>query len=156
MVNSASTVRPNIWVAQKQFFGINCMFRYWRSNHDDGLLSMYRFNIKLVLECRDLDDHQMVIPKGDYIFKEVEMMLEMVFRDKVIVAEDDPQINLYKIMADNGVIRLMVLPDVGLEKIAEGVYNHVKVILINQDMVHRIDIRSVEIDDGEVIVSYIV
>lgn len=156
MNNSITSTRPNVWVAQKQFYSINCIFRYWRSDGQDRFLKTYRLNAKVVLECQNLDNHQMVIPRGDYLFNEIEVMLSMVFRNRVIVAEDDPQINLYKAMSDANVIELMVLPDVGVEKIAEGIYNHVKVILFNQDMINRIDIRSVEIDDGEITVSYIV
>lgn len=131
------------------------MFRYWRSEDDERLLSVYKFNVKIVLECHQLDNQQMVIPKGDYIFNEIDVMLSLIFRDKVIVAEDDPKLNLFKTMSDSGMIKLMVLPDVGLEKIAEGIYNHVNVILVNQELISRIDIRSVEIEDGDVNISYI-
>ena len=132
------------------------MFRYWRAEDDERLLKPYRFTVKVVLECHQLDNQQMVIPSGDYIFNEIDVMLSLIFRNRVLVAEDDPKLNLYKSMSDAGTIQLMVLPDVGLEKIAEGIYNHVKVILFNQDMISRLDIRSVEIDDGDITISYIV
>jgi len=83
-------------------------------------------------------------------------MLTTVFSDKILVAEDDPLINQFKAMSDMGMCKILVLPSVSQERIAEGIYNHVKVVLFNQDETHRMDIRSVELESNGMIVSYIV
>lgn len=148
--------RPGIWIATKKFNSVECIYRYWRATDGSRYLQQYSFQTKIVLECRNLDNHQMVIPKGESLFSEIDHMLTLVFRGKVIVAEDDPMLNQFKMMVDSGLCRLSVLPDVGLEKIAEGIYNHVKVILHNQDVINRMDVRSVEVDDGEINIAYVV
>lgn len=148
--------RPNVWIATKTFPFVECIYRYWRATDGSRYLRSYNFRTKVILECRQLDNQRMTIPRGDALFSEIDLMLSSVFRHKIIVAEDDPLLTQFKLMSDSDLCRIMILPDVGLEKIAEGIYNHIKVILSNQDVINRIDVRSVEVDDGEINISYVV
>lgn len=151
-----TTSRPNIWIATKTFPYVQCTYRYWRAVDRSRYLRSYSFKPKIVLESRHLDNRDMVVTRGETIFNELDLMLTLVFRDKIVVAEDDPLLNQFRSMADSDMCQISILPGVGLEKIAEGIYNHAKVTLFNMDLINRVDIRSVELDDGMLNIAYVV
>jgi 6-pyruvoyltetrahydropterin/6-carboxytetrahydropterin synthase len=104
--------------------GLSCCFRQWRSTHSHcSLLHGYSIGIKLVFESKTLDDRNWVMDFGGLkAFKE---WSEYMFDHTLIVAEDDPYLDMFKIMADlgvqdkGGVCDLRIVEAVGCEKFAE-------------------------------------
>jgi len=114
--------------------GLSCCFRQWRSTHSHcSLCHGYSIGIKLVFESTTLDDRNWVMDFGGLkAFKE---WSEWQFDHTLIVAQDDPHLNMFKQMAalglqdQGGVCDLRIVEAVGCEKFAELAYRTMNEIL---------------------------
>lgn len=114
--------------------GLSCCFRQWRSTHSHcSLLHGYSIGIKLIFESETLDDRNWVMDFGGLkAFKE---WSEWQFDHTLVVAEDDPHLEMFKKMADlglqdqGGVCDLRIVPAVGCEKFSELAYIKMNEIL---------------------------
>ena len=114
--------------------GLSCCFRQWRSTHSHcSLLHGYSIGIRLMFESKTLDDRNWVMDFGGLkAFKE---WAEHMFDHTLVVAEDDPHLNMFQDMAklglqaQGGVCDLRVVPAVGCEKFAELAYREMSWIL---------------------------
>ena len=115
--------------------GLSCCFRQWRSTHSHcSLLHGYSIGIKLIFESETLDDRNWVMDFGGLkAFKE---WAEYMFDHTLIIAKDDPHLELFQKMADlglqdqGGVCDLRLVNAVGCEKFAELAYRTMNEILI--------------------------
>lgn len=114
--------------------GLSCCFRQWRSTHSHcSLLHGYSIGIKLVFEADSLDDRNWVMDFGGLkAFKE---WSEYMFDHTLIIAHDDPHLEMFKKMAElglqesGGVCDLRIVEGVGCEKFAQLAYNEMNNIL---------------------------
>ncbi len=114
--------------------GLSCCFRQWRSTHSHcSLLHGYSIGIKLVFESHTLDDRNWVMDFGGLkAFKE---WSEWLFDHTLVVAKDDPHLEMFKKMAElglqdqGGVCDLRIVEAVGCEKFSELVYKEMDKIL---------------------------
>ena len=114
--------------------GLSCCFRQWRSTHSHcSLLHGYSIGIKLIFESHTLDDRNWVMDFGGLkAFKE---WAEYMFDHTLVVAEDDPHLEMFRKMSElglqdkGGVCDLRVVPGVGCEKFAELVFKEMNTIL---------------------------
>ncbi len=114
--------------------GLSCCFRQWRSTHSHcSLLHGYSIGIKLVFESHTLDDRNWVMDFGGLkAFKE---WSEWMFDHTLVVAKDDPHLEMFKKMAElglqdqGGVCDLRIVEAVGCEKFSELVYKEMDKIL---------------------------
>jgi len=114
--------------------GLSCCFRQWRSTHSHcSLLHGYSIGIKLIFESETLDDRNWVMDFGGLkAFKE---WAEYMFDHTLVIAEDDPHLEMFLDMAklglqdQGGVCDIRVVPGVGCEKFAEMVYHNMDSIL---------------------------
>jgi 6-pyruvoyltetrahydropterin/6-carboxytetrahydropterin synthase len=128
--------------------GLSCCFRQWRSTHSHcSTLHGYSIGIKLIFESETLDDRNWVMDFGGLkAFKE---WSEHMFDHTLVVAQDDPQIEFFKQMANLGdpltsgtgsianpkpherraVCDLRIVPAVGCEKFSEFAFNTMADIL---------------------------
>lgn len=116
--------------------GLSCCFRQWRSTHSHcSLLHGYSIGIKLIFESETLDDRNWVMDFGGLkAFKE---WAEYMFDHTLVIAEDDPHLEMFLDMArlglqdQGGVCDIRVVEAVGCEKFAEMVYHNMNSILKN-------------------------
>ena len=108
--------------------GLSCCFRQWRSTHSHcSLLHGYSIGIRLMFESDTLDDRNWVMDFGG--LKAFKDWAEHMFDHTLVVAEDDPHLEMFQQMAElglqdsGGVCDLRVVPAVGCEKFAELVYD---------------------------------
>jgi 6-pyruvoyltetrahydropterin/6-carboxytetrahydropterin synthase len=109
--------------------GLSCAFRQWRSTHSHcSLIHGYSIGVKIVFECKTLDERNWVMDFGG--LKEFKSWLEYMFDHTLLVAEDDPRLELFKQMADIsggyndlGIVDLRIVEGVGCERFAEMAYN---------------------------------
>lgn len=109
--------------------GLSCAFRQWRSKHSHcSLIHGYSIGVKIVFECKSLDERNWVMDFGG--LKEFKNWLEYMFDHTLLVAEDDPRLELFKQMAeigggynDLGIVDLRIVEGVGCERFAEMAYN---------------------------------
>ena len=136
--------------------GLSCCFRQWRATHSHcSLLHGYSIGVKLIFECEELDERNWVMDFGG--LKNFKNWLEHMFDHTVLVAEDDPKLDLFKqlnSMADGynakGICDLRIVPGVGCEKFAELCYEKMAELLEEDKRASRalnptVRLKSVEV-----------
>jgi 6-pyruvoyltetrahydropterin/6-carboxytetrahydropterin synthase len=107
--------------------GLSCCFRQWRSTHSHcSLLHGYSIGVKIIFECESLDERNWVMDFGG--LKEFKQWAEYMFDHTTLVAEDDPELQLFLNMPKN-VADLRVVPAVGCERFAEMAYKKMAELL---------------------------
>jgi len=107
--------------------GLSCCFRQWRSTHSHcSLLHGYSIGIKLIFECDSLDERNWVMDFGG--LKEFKKWAEYMFDHTLLIAEDDPELELLKSMPSH-VADLRIVPAVGCERFAEMAYKKMTQVL---------------------------
>jgi len=114
--------------------GLSCCFRQWRATHSHcSLLHGYSIGIKLIFESETLDSRNWVMDFGG--LKKFKDWADHMFDHTLVVAEDDPQLEMFKQMAalglqdQGGVCDLRIVPGVGCEKFAELAFNKMNELL---------------------------
>ena len=149
--------------------GLSCCFRQWRATHSHcSTLHGYSIGIKLIFECDTLDDKNWCMDFGG--LKEFKAWADYMFDHTLIVAEDDPHLDFFKIMNNKGNIPgsgtlpewdklkphergalcdLRIVPAVGCEMFAKMAYDKMADLLVNGKMRYTINptvrIKSVEV-----------
>jgi len=136
--------------------GLSCCFRQWRSTHSHcSLLHGYSIGIRLIFESETLDDRNWVMDFGGLkAFKE---WADYMFDHTLVVAEDDPHLDMFKKMAAmglqdrGGVCDLRIVPAVGCEKFAELAYHEMAKILhcFRTDQPYRLMKHGTQLDSFE-------
>jgi 6-pyruvoyltetrahydropterin/6-carboxytetrahydropterin synthase len=122
--------------------GLSCAFRQWRAKHSHckylhGYALSVRLNFKGVL-----NDRNWVYDFGDLKF--VKDFLQYTFDHKTVVAEDDPELEVFQELQEKGLIQLVVIPHVGCEKFAEYICKKIAPqIVVNSN--ERVKLMSVEV-----------
>jgi len=134
----------------KVFDGFSCVFRQWRA---DGThckyIHGYGVSFKVWFEG-DLDHKNWVWDfggmkraKGTIDGMNPKAWMDHMFDHTMIIAEDDPFIESFKLMGQAGAAQVRILPAVGAEKFAEYVYNKLQEF-VNQETEGRVKIARVE------------
>ena len=122
---------------------ISCVFRNWKSSDiNEQLLHGCSLSFKLVFESFILDDTDQNISPS--LTTEIDQYLKNTFSYSTFISVDDPIIGLYSLLASKNVIKLRIMPHVGLEHFAEKVFNDVKNILATNNL-DRLTIKTVEL-----------
>jgi 6-pyruvoyltetrahydropterin/6-carboxytetrahydropterin synthase len=74
--------------------------------------------------------------------------MDYMFDHTTIVAEDDPQLEFFKVMDAKGMIQLRIIPSVGCEKFAEYIYNKLNPWVVS-DSNGVVQIKQVEVREHE-------
>lgn len=120
----------------KLFDGYSAVFRQWRA---DGthcrFLHGYAVSFRVWFEG-DLDHRHWVFDFGG--MKRAKNTIDgmspkdyfaWLLDHTTIVAEDDPRLDLFRLMDDDQIIQLRVIPAVGCERFAEFLYNKINEFL---------------------------
>jgi len=121
--------------------GLSCCFRQWRADSHCNKLHGYSLGFRFTFEAAKLDERNWVYDFGGC--KWIKEYLQDEFDHKLVVAKDDPHLEriLHTVYTDIAVIKVM--NDVGCEKFAEMVYNHVA-SKIKEETKGRVSLFSVE------------
>jgi len=114
----------------KVFDGFSCVFRQWRAEGTHcKYIHGYGVSFKVWFEG-DLDERNWVWDfggmkraKGTIDGMNPKAWMDYMFDHTMIIAEDDPFIESFKLMGQAGAAQVRILPAVGAEKFAEYVYN---------------------------------
>ena len=131
----------------KLFDGYSTAFRQWKAKHSHCQY-LHGYSLKFKVEfIGDLDHMNYVIDFGCFKRNGIKEKLSEMFDHTTIISNDDPHLETFKKMDENGVIQLRILEHVGCERFAEWVYN-----LINNQIVEetngRVRVRNVESFEG--------
>ncbi len=121
--------------------GLSCCFRQWRADSHCNLLHGYSLGFRFVFEADTLDERNWVYDFGDC--KWIKEFLEDTFGHTLVIASDDPEVELFKGLYEKKVCKLWVLDNVGCEKFAELVYDYVALTL-KEKTEGRVSLQSVE------------
>jgi 6-pyruvoyltetrahydropterin/6-carboxytetrahydropterin synthase len=124
--------------------GLSCVFRQWKA---DGthckMLHGYALSFSFVFGCTELDNRNWCMNFGG--MKEIKEWLKYMFDHTLCVAEDDPELAIFKMLGEKNLVKLRIVPAVGCEKTAEFVFNHVENWL--EQFGDRVWIESVEVKE---------
>ena len=96
----------------------SCAFRQPYAQSHCRFIHGYRLQAKFWFGCNNLDKNNWVVDFGG--LKKLKEILETVFDHTTVVWEKDPELPLFKMLSEKGVIDLRIFPDgVGIEKFAE-------------------------------------
>jgi len=121
-------------------------FRQWKATHSHcQYIHGYNLTADVTFETDQLDDKNWCADFGG--FKDLKVMLANTFDHKLVVAGDDPQLDLFKTLDTAGVAQLVILPGgVGCERFAEYVLNTADKF-IDRVTEGRVRVKSVQINE---------
>ena len=125
--------------------GLSCAFRQWRAQSHCRLIHGYALKIHLEFEADELDERNWVVDFGS--LKSFKQMLEDTFDHKLLVAQDDPKIDVLMNLHDEGLADIVVLPKAGCEAFAEYVYGAAETWLQSNGYAPRVRMRRVEVHE---------
>lgn len=134
----------------KVFDGFSCVFRQWKAEtthckyvHGYGVSFKVWFEGELDERNWVWDFGGMKRAKGQIDGMNPKEWMDYMFDHTMIIAEDDPFIESFKLMDQAGAAQIRILPAVGAEKFAEYIYNKLQEF-INQETEGRVKIVRVE------------
>lgn len=113
-----------------------CAYRQWKADDKPGnvpgcnKLHGYAFSMKFYFGTNDLDARNWVVDYGG--LRELKDFLADHFDHTLIVAEDDPEIETIKELDRKKIAKVVVLPKLGCEALADMLYRYVNAIFIPQ------------------------
>ena len=123
--------------------GLSAAFRQHRAESHCRFIHGYALEIKLVFESEELDVRNWCVDFGS--LKSLKGMFEDTFDHKMIVAEDDPEIEWFREGHRRGILDLVVVPAAGCEKFAEMVYEVTEMWLESNGYSPRCRVVSAEV-----------
>lgn len=123
--------------------GLSACFRQWRAESHCRLLHGYALSIHITFEADELDVRNWVVDFGG--LKSLKGMLEDTFDHKLIVAEDDPQLEALQHLHTLGLADVVVLPATGCEFFAEMILGATDTWLDSNGYAPRCRVVSVEV-----------
>ena len=123
--------------------GLSACFRQWRAASHCNLLHGYALSVKFIFASADLDIRNWVVDFGS--MKSLKTMLEDTFDHTLLVASDDPCIELLKNLGSCGVARVVEVPATGCEAFAQMIFECTKLWLQSNGYAPRVSLYSVEV-----------
>lgn len=126
-----STLQPVTykWTSTKEYVdAFPCAYRQWRADSHCNQIHGYAFSMKFFFGTNDLDVRRWAMDYGG--LKELKKILEEQFDHTLLVAEDDPNLDLYEEMERRGIARLTRLKNLGCEALADMLYKFVNGVYI--------------------------
>jgi 6-pyruvoyltetrahydropterin/6-carboxytetrahydropterin synthase len=134
----------------KVFDGFSCVFRQWKAEgthckyvHGYGVSFKVWFEGQLDEKNWVWDFGGMKRAKGTIDGMNPKAWMDYMFDHTMIITEDDPFIESFKLMGQAGAAQVRILPAVGAEKFAEYIFNKLQEF-INEETAGRVKIIRVE------------
>ena len=125
--------------------GLSCCFRQWRAGHSHcRLIHGYSLSFHFVFACEVLDDREWVFDFGN--LKPVRAWLHDMFDHTTLVAQDDPELDVFQDLANRDLIDLRVVSAVGCEATARYVHEYVNKYAHDQSN-GRVWVETVEVGE---------
>lgn len=127
--------------------GLSCCFRQWRADSHCNQLHGYSIQVGFTFQADILDHRNWVVDFGS--LKNLKGWLEDMFDHKTLVAEDDPEYNLFMKMQEHKICEIRVMPSVGMEATAYYIYQHAEQWLKDAGYGDRITLSQVEVREHD-------
>ncbi len=120
-------MNPKNFKSTKRFTGFPCTHRQWRAKSHCRFVHGYSREFYFEFEADSLTEEGWVVDFGG--LKKVKEFLDYTFDHTFLVAQDDPELENFRLLDQKGVIMLRVLPNPGMEGTALYVYEEATKIL---------------------------
>jgi 6-pyruvoyltetrahydropterin/6-carboxytetrahydropterin synthase len=120
-------MNPKQFKSTKRFTGFPCTHRQWRAESHCRYVHGYSREFFFEFAASELTPEGWVVDFGG--LKKLKAWLDEVFDHTFLVAQDDPALEDFKRLSQQGVIQLRVLPNPGMEGTALYVYEEASKIL---------------------------
>ena len=143
----AHPVRQPIFTSTKSYYNFPCAHRQHKHDGNCALIHGYSREFHFQFGCHQRDKNGFVVDYGK--LKEIKRWLEDKFDHTLLLNQDDPFIDTFRDLAQQGVCKLIEMPaGVGMEATAEWVFFEVDKML-NESTDGRcflIEVRACEND----------
>lgn len=134
----------------KLFEGFSTCFRQWKAIETHcKFLHGYGVSFKVTYEG-ELDEKNWVFDhggmkraKGKIDGMNPKEWMDYMFDHTTILAEDDPELSIFKMMHDKGILQLRILPAVGTERFAEYLFTKLNTF-VKEETNNRVRVVQVE------------
>ncbi len=117
------------YVSTKEYVdAFPCAYRQWRANSHCNVIHGYTFSMKFYFGTNQLDVRNWAMDYGG--LKELKNILQSQFDHTLLVAEDDPELETYKILQSKKMAKLTILPRLGCEGLSDMLYKYVNGVYI--------------------------
>ena len=121
--------------------GLSAVFRQWRADSHCNQLHGYSLAFKFTFEGK-LDDRNWVVDFGG--LGTLKFLLQEHFDHKLVVAQDDPQLEAILALGTAGIAEVKIVEAVGCEKFAELGYELATKVLRQFGELGRVKVVEVE------------
>jgi 6-pyruvoyltetrahydropterin/6-carboxytetrahydropterin synthase len=105
-----------------------CAYRQWRADSHCNLLHGYAFTIKVYFGADTLDARNWCADYGG--LRDLKRILEDQFDHRLLVSEDDPDMDWFKEAERRGIAKLNIIPATGCEALADMIYKFINGVYI--------------------------
>ena len=128
-----------------------CAYRQYKADSHCNLIHGYSFSMKFFFGTDDLDARNWAADYGG--LKDLKKVLESQFDHTLLVAEDDPELAMYKELENRNLAKLTILPRLGCEGLADQLYKYVNGVYIpdywgtgesNRLWCYRVEVRETQ------------
>jgi 6-pyruvoyltetrahydropterin/6-carboxytetrahydropterin synthase len=123
--------------------GFSCCFRQWRAPSHCRFFHGYALEIHFEFIAKELNEQNWVCDFGG--FKSLKTWLEDTFDHKMLVAEDDPELDRIGKIKDFGMADIVMVPATGCEAFAEMIFKYTQIWLKDNGYSPRVEIHLVEV-----------
>lgn len=143
------------YTSTKLFDGFSTVFRQWKAeNTHCKFLHGYAVSFRVWFEG-ELDERNWVWDfggmkraKGTIEGMNPKAWMDHMFDHTTIIAEDDPELELFKEMHSKGIIQLRIIPTTGAEQFSKYIYEKLNTF-IQEETEGRVKIVKVEVYEHE-------
>ena len=105
-----------------------CAYRQYKADSHCNVIHGYSFTMRFFFGTDYLDVRNWVVDYGG--LGELKSFLNEQFDHTLLVAEDEPEMDLYKQLQERGIAKLTVLPKLGCEGLSSMLYKYMNGIFI--------------------------
>lgn len=134
------------FISTKRLSGYPCTHRQWKAESHCRFVHGYSREFYFEFQSKTLTEEMWVMDFGG--LKEVKKWLAHMFDHTFLASDDDPSLDSFKKLNNEGVIQLRTMPNVGMEGTAEFVFHEVSKIL-NEQTGGRVWISKIEVRENE-------
>lgn len=134
------------YTSTKSYYNFPCAHRQWRHGGHCAYVHGYSRSFHFEFQCQELDANGFVMDFGG--LKEIKAFLEEWFDHTLLLNEDDPLLEQFRALEEQGACKLKLLPHVGMEGTARFVYEQANQ-MIQTATGGRVWITQVEVREND-------
>jgi len=114
---------------RKQFDSLPCCHRSWTNEGKRFFLHGYERTFEIEFACAQTEPATGLV-LGPAVVEEIRAALRKQFDHTTLIADDDPERDLFELLADRGVIDLRIMDSTGMERSAAWVFDTAENIVV--------------------------